>query len=103
MRILSAAALVAIALWIGGLLTLGAIVAPVVFRIVAAPASADAMIVVFRRFDSLAVGCASVVLAVEIARALQKRPLRRLDRARGAVAVAASALALLEAFAISPQ
>ena len=44
-------ALLAIAVWLGGLLALGAVVAPVVFSMVSMPASADAMTTVFRRFD----------------------------------------------------
>jgi hypothetical protein len=110
--LLSILAIAALALWMGGLVTLGAIVAPTVFRLVPLPASADAMTTVFRRFDKLAVGCACVVLAVEVARALPRtdhkhandlaRRIGRLDLARGAVAVAASALQLFEAFSISP-
>jgi hypothetical protein len=101
--VLSAIALTALALWLGGLVALGAIVAPVVFHVVPAPTSADAMTIVFRRFDTLAVGCACVVLVAEVIRALGRERVGRVDLVRASVAVLASALAMLEAFAISPS
>ena len=52
----------AIGVWLGGLVALGAIAAPVVFAIVPMPASADAMTVVFRRFDLVAMACAAVAI-----------------------------------------
>jgi hypothetical protein len=55
----------ALAVWAGGLVVLGAIVAPVVFGLVPAPTSADAMLVVFRRFDLVAMTCAVFVLLSE--------------------------------------
>src|SRR5579859_6957127 len=95
-RLTSALAVAAIALWLGGMLALGAIVAPAVFHIVPAPWSADAMTVVFRRFDSVAMASAAVVLAVEVGRAAARLPIERLDLVRGAVAVLASGLAIVE-------
>ena len=44
----------AVAVWLGGLLVLGAIAAPLVFANVSFPQSADAMTLVFRRFDTVA-------------------------------------------------
>jgi len=102
-RIAVAAAVLALALWGGGLLALGAIVAPTVFGIVPAPASADAMTVVFQRFDRLAVGCAVVALAAEVALAYARKPLSRGDLARAAAVVAATALVLVEAAVLSPH
>ena len=54
--------LLAVGLWASGLLTLGAVVAPIVFHVVPAPSSADAMTLVFRRFDGIAITCAAVAL-----------------------------------------
>ena len=82
------------AMWLGGMLTLGAIVAPVVFTIVPAPTSADAMTVVFRRFDVVAVTCAALMLACEIWRVRGAEKIARLDLARGVSLAIAGALAL---------
>lgn len=91
------------ATWLGGMLTLGAIVAPVVFTIVPAPTSADAMTVVFRRFDVVAVTCAALLLASEIWRVRGAEKIARLDLARGLSLAIAGALALFEALVISPR
>jgi Domain of unknown function (DUF4149) len=102
-RVASAAALLAVALWLGGLLALGAIAAPVVFARVALPASADAMTVVFRRFDVVAMGSAVVVLGAEAAMWLASAPFAALDRWRVAVGALAGAIAAFEATAVSPR
>ena len=47
-------AILAVAVWLGGLAALGAVAAPVVFSRVPWPSSADAMTIVFRRFDAVA-------------------------------------------------
>ncbi len=101
--VLEAAALLALAVWLGGLTTLGAVVAPLVFGIVPAPSSADAMTAVFVRFDSIAVSCAVVVLLVEGAHAVLRRPLLRRDLARGALGVGAAILAIVGATVVSPH
>ncbi len=54
--------------WFGGLFTLGALVAAIVFRRVPAPYSADAMTEVFRRFDRIALFFAATLLLVEAGR-----------------------------------
>ena len=100
---LEALSLVALAVWLGGFATLGAVVAPLVFGIVPAPASADAMTAVFRRFDSVAIVCAIVVLVVEGGHALVRRPLVRLDLVRASLVVVAAGLAIFEALSISPH
>jgi len=100
---LEAVALLALAVWLGGFATVGAVVAPLVFGIVPAPASGDAMTAVFRRFDSVAIVCAVLVLLVEGAHAVLRRPLLRRDLARGALGVAAAALAIVEAVVVSPH
>jgi hypothetical protein len=88
-------------LWLGGLLVLGAIVAPVVFREVPAPASGDAMTIVFRRFDRIALGCAALLGVVEAIRA-RAGGLSRIDIARVVFTVIAAGIALTMALKISP-
>jgi hypothetical protein len=102
-RITSSLAIAAIAVWLGGLLALGAIAAPAVFSIVPAPWSADAMTVVFVRFDRVAMSSAGVVLVVEAVRARMPEVVGRLDIARVTTAVLASALAILEGVWLSPK
>jgi hypothetical protein len=94
-------ALLAIAVWLGGLVSLGALAAPVVFSVAPWPASADAMTIVFRRFDRLAMACAVLVLLAEVAGALMRSS--RLDRVRTLVATLAAAVAALEGTVISPR
>lgn len=94
--------LLALGLWAGGLLALGAIVAPIVFRVVPAPASADAMTLVFRRFDSVAIACAAVALIAEAAFAVRGGKVTRADLARAACLVIAAALAITIGAWLSP-
>ncbi len=96
-------ALVAIALWLGGLVALGAIAAPVVFTVVPHPASADAMTIVFLRFDLVSMACAAVVLATEAARAMARRTSRPADRWRAALSLLAAAAAVFEGTRVSPR
>jgi hypothetical protein len=102
-RSLEAVSLVAIAVWLGGFATIGAVVAPLVFGIVPAPASADAMTAVFRRFDSVAVACAVIALLVEIGHALLRPVVLRRDMVRAAMVVLAGAFAVVEALVVSPH
>jgi hypothetical protein len=102
-RVASSVALIAIALWLGGLLTLGALVAPVVFSMVPLPASADAMVVVFLRFDTVAMTCAALVLCAEAARRMSRTRLPWVDVARASLSVAAAAAAVFEGTRVSPR
>jgi uncharacterized membrane protein len=102
-RVLDVLSILSVALWLGGLLILGAVVAPTVFGMVPAPYSADAMTVVFRRFDVVAFGCAVVLLVAEVGRALVRKPLLRLDVARMAFACVAAGLVVLQATVLSPK
>lgn len=97
--------LLATAVWLGGLTILGAIVAPVIFRNVPTPSAADAMTLVFRRFDKIAMACAGIVLAVEAWRSFSRvdGPRTKLDVARIAVAAIAAALAVGQGIVISPK
>jgi hypothetical protein len=78
----------AVAIWLGGLVVLGAITAPIVFSVAPMPQSADAMTLIFRRFDLVAMSCA---------------PFARLDHARAAVGVLAAAVTTYEGTAVSPR
>jgi Domain of unknown function (DUF4149) len=80
-RAAAAVAVLAAGVWVGGMVALGACAAPLVFDIVPAPFSADAMGRVFARFDQIALGSAVVVLGAEVARTWAAR-----GRARGAAA-----------------
>jgi hypothetical protein len=93
----------ALALWLGGMITLGAVVAPIVFSIVPAPVNADAMTLVFRRFDVIAISSAAVVLFCEIWRSRITTELSRVDIARGVSLIGAGLLALYEGMIISPR
>jgi Domain of unknown function (DUF4149) len=95
-------ALVAIGLWMGGMVALGAIAAPVVFHTVPAPTSADAMTIVFRRFDKLAIVCVVLVLVVEAALARQG-PLTKVDLGRAFLAVIAAGCAITVGLFVSPK
>jgi uncharacterized membrane protein len=102
-RLGSGLALVAVAVWMGGLVALGALAAPVIFARVPLPTSADAMTVVFRRFDTVAMACASAVLATEAVRAALRMPFQRFDHARAFVSAAAAVVAVFEGIHVSPQ
>jgi hypothetical protein len=93
----------ALALWLRGLVALGAVTAPIVFAVTPMPQSADAMTMVFRRFDTIAMTCAAVVLACEAARVIARVPFRALDHARAAVGVLAAGIGTYEAMDVSPR
>lgn len=99
----SVVAALACALWLGGMLALGAVVAPIVFGTLPAPTSGDVMTTIFRRFDAVSLVCAAVVLVAEGVRAgLGRAPLRKLDVVRIAAAVIAAGLLVWEATSIAP-
>jgi uncharacterized membrane protein len=92
----------ALSLWMGGLLVLGAIVAPTVFHIVPAPSSADAMTIVFRKFDAVAISCALVCLFAEAVLAWRGGKGTRQDVARSLSVALASACAITVGAWLSP-
>jgi hypothetical protein len=102
-RVTAAFALLAVAVWLGGLLVLGAIVAPIVFSVVPFPSSADAMTLVFQRFDLVAMACSAVTLGSEATRSLARAPFGALDHMRAGASVIAAALAVLEGTAVTPR
>jgi len=103
-RVTGVVAMLALALWLGGLVALGALVAPVVFSRVSMPWSADAMTVIFRRFDMVAMVSAALVLLTEAVRAIAGVPrFARVDRLRAAVSTLAAAAAVYEGASVSPR
>jgi len=99
----SIAALLAAAVWLGGLVALGAVAAPIVFSHVPLPQSADAMSAVFRRFDAVAMTCAGLVVASEVARRLAGPRFTRLDCGRAFTSLLAAAAAVIEGGSLSPR
>jgi len=102
-RVTGVVAMLAIAWWLGGLMVLGTLVAPVIFSQVSMPWSADAMTVVFQRFDGIAMSCAAALLATEAARAIGRMPFARVDHLRSAVSVLAAVAAVYEGVSVSPR
>jgi putative copper export protein len=102
-RAVSAVALLAVAVWLGGLVALGAVAAPIVFSRVSFPSNADAMTAVFRRFDLLAMSCAAILLATEAVRAVVRTPFAPLDHARAGASVLVAALAVFEGTHVSSR
>jgi hypothetical protein len=102
-RIVGSVAALAVAVWLGGLVALGAIAAPIVFTRVSMPWSADAMTAVFRRFDLVAMSCAAVLLATEAARAIARVPFARVDHARAALSAIAAGAAVYEGSSVAPR
>jgi len=96
-------ALLAAGVWLGGIVVLGAVVAPTVFGIVPAPTSADAMTIVFTSFDKIAMTAAAIIAVCEVVgtRARAKSP-TRIDIARLAVIGVAGALAVVQGLWLSP-
>ncbi len=103
LRIVLAMQAICVAIWLGGLVVIGAIVAPTVFGMVPAPASADAMTVVFERFDRVAMTAALLALLCEVAGAKLRRDSSLLDLARGLFLCLMAALAILEGVLFSPE
>lgn len=99
---IDAVSMLAIALWLGGLVVLGAIVAPTVFRNVPAPSSADAMTLVFRRFDRIALTCAAVAAIAEAARLAFGTAGGRMAVVRALLLAGAASFAIAEGMVLSP-
>jgi hypothetical protein len=102
-RVTASVGLLAIAVWLGGLVALGAVAAPIVFAQVSWPQSADAMSMVFRRFDAIAMTCGVLVVVAEAARALTGGPFTRVDLGRGLASVVAALAATAEGVHVSPR
>ncbi len=92
-----------VAIWLGGLITLGAIVAPLVFGMVPAPTSADTMTAVFQRFDRVAMSAATLALLCEVASAKLRPRIERADLARACFLAVMAALVILQGAVFSPE
>ena len=92
-----------VALWVGGLLTLGAIVAPLVFGMVPAPTSADTMTAVFQRFDRVAMTAATLALLCEVAGTKLRPRVERADLLRAGLLVVMAGLVILQGAVFSPE
>jgi Domain of unknown function (DUF4149) len=108
MLVLRFAAVLAIAVWIGGLLALGAIVAPAIFDVATARGATDGRLLAgavfgetLRRFHLAAYGCGAIVLLLLIVRALLG-PRPRLFALRLATATAMLGATLYSGFVVSP-
>ncbi len=100
-RLLGLVALLACIPWLGGMVVLGAIVAPTVFHSIPPPGGADAMTLVFRRYDRIAVVASMIVLLCEVGLATITRTAR--DVARSFTCIVMSALAIYEGTMLSPK
>lgn len=102
-------AVLALGLWSGGLVALGACAAPMVFGLTPYPYSADAMSAAFSRFDGIAIGCAVVALAaeavrsgLELGRATAPRE-RLVARLRRYLGMLAAGLAIVSGTMLTPE
>lgn len=89
--------------WAAALLVAGAIVAPVVFRVVPSPTSGDAMAIVFQRIDKAALGISVLLVACEGTLAVLRRKLERSDIVRMVLLALMVAGALTETLYFTPQ
>ena len=102
-RLTSTVALLALTIWVGGLLALGAVVAPIVFASAPFQVAADAMTLVFSRFDRIAMGAAAVVIATEAVRARVTPRLRSGDVVRVLGSVLMAAMGAAEGVWVTPE
>lgn len=88
-RIAATVAVIALGLWAGGLIALGACAAPFVFEFTPYPFSGQAMGLAFRRFDGIAMTCGTIVVGCEVARTLvaRRRDPQLVARIRRALAI----------------
>lgn len=89
----------------GGMIALGACAAPSVFALAPAPFSGNAMGQAFARFDRIALGCAAITLAAEVARtwAAGRRGITNASRIRRGLAVVLAGVAACMAMLITPR
>jgi len=101
-RVATGVSTLAAAVWLGGILVLGAIVAPIVFHEVPAPTSADAMTHVFLRFDKVALIALLVVAVAEAVAGRIAPPRSRVETVRLVCGALAGVLAVVQASWLSP-
>ena len=103
-RAATVVAVMALAVWMGGLVVLGACAAPIVFKMVPAPTSGEAMGAVFRRFDLFAIASAVIVLGCEAVRIwVRDGAATTAERLRGLLAVTAAGAAIYGGVELSPS
>ncbi len=102
---LTVLSVLALGLWSGGLVALGAIAAPLVFGMVPMPDAADAMAAVFARFDQLVIGLALTLLVTDGVLLLARRgqAFDWLDRVRPLATIVLCLLGIGEAMYITPR
>ena len=97
-RIAAIVAAIMLGVWMGGMLALGAVAAPMVFEFTPYPFSGRAMGAAFQRFDTIAILCSVILLGCEVGRTIltMKTPAARawLPRLRryGAIVMALGAV-----------
>ena len=96
-------ATVAIALWLGGVLALGAFAAPVVFQSLELDTAGAVMGTIFARFDRLVVAVAVIIIASEVVRVACEGARGTIARARLAIAAVLVGLALVSSLWLGPQ
>ena len=101
-RVATGVSTLAAAVWLGGILVLGAIVAPIVFHEVPAPTSADAMTHVFLRFDKVALVALLVAAVAEAVAGRMVPPRSGVETARLVLGALAGVLAVVQASWLSP-
>lgn len=101
-RAAEAVATLALFLWIGGLVSLGAFAAPEVFGQLGREPAGQLMGAIFRRFDALVLACVAIFGAAELARNAAGDWRRRFGRARAATAVIIASGGLVASAWLSP-
>jgi hypothetical protein len=101
-RVATGVSTLAAAVWLGGILVLGAIVAPIVFHEVPAPMSADAMTHVLLRFDKVALVALLVAAVAEAVAGRIAPPRAALETGRLVFGALAGVLAVIQASWLSP-
>jgi hypothetical protein len=103
-RAAASVAAIALGLWAGGMVALGACAAPFVFELTPHPFSGHAMGMAFQRFDGIAIGCGVVVLGCEVLRTFlsRRRRTQLVPRIRRILAVAIACGAVYGGMRLTP-
>lgn len=96
-------ATLAVALWLGGMLALGAFAAPEVFGQLERPVAGSVMGTIFANFDRMVLVLIAVLVVSEAARVLLEGVRGRLGLARLCAAAVLAGLALISALYIGPR
>jgi hypothetical protein len=104
-RVAASIAVLAVGVWVGGMVALGACAAPFVFRLTPAPFSGYAMGAAFARFDRIALAAAALLLAAEVVRtwATLGRARTVAARIRRLAAIVMAGAAAYLALSLTPQ